>query len=295
VWYNGSDLFALTLTRQLTIFFSIAFAYTWAVAAWMILGHHRIEFTILASCGPTIAAIVTRRLAYGDYRVCRIHSGWLRTLGASLLGVGLVLAGFIILPAVAIVDAGKLNWSVLVSAGVYNYSTLLGGPLFEEPGWRGFALPRLESRFGPFPASLLLGVIWASWHLPFFLYPGWNEGPIWIYFLLVTAFSVLLAFAANLARFAVIAPILMHAAFNTSGRYFDGLFAKAQPGAGGFLNDLARRLPASAGGGNISLSFYSLIAIGGWIAALLVVALTRGRLGYSQEAASIAQDAKLRR
>src|SRR5262245_28119125 len=94
-WYNRANLFALTLAHQLAVFFSIAFAYTWAVGWWMILGHHRIEFSILATCGPSIAAVVTNRLARGDYRVCRIHGGWLRTLGASLVGVGLVLAGFI--------------------------------------------------------------------------------------------------------------------------------------------------------------------------------------------------------
>lgn len=122
--------------------------------------------------------------------------------------------------------------------------------------------------------------------MPFFLYPGWSECPVWIYFLMLTGFSVLLTFATNLGRFGVIAPILMHATFNTSGRYFAGLFINSPPGAGGFLNDLIGRIPARAGGGNISLSFYLVIAIGGWIAALLVMVLTRGRLGYSREAAS---------
>ena len=258
----------------------------------MILGRHRIEYSILATGGPAIAAVVTNRLAHGDYRFCQIHGGWLRTPVASLLGVGLVVAGFVLIPALAVVDAGKLNWSILASTGIYNYSTLLGGPLFEEPGWRGFALPRLESRFAPLPASLLLGVIWAAWHLPFFLYPGWSESPVWIYFLTLTAFSVLLTFGANISRFGVIAPILMHAAFNSSGRYFGGLFAHAQPGTGGFLNDLAGRIHAPAGGGSISLSFYLLVAIGGWIAALLVVALTRGRLGYRPEAGAAARLSK---
>src|SRR5437868_506092 len=110
----------------------------------MILGHLRIEFSILASFGPTLAAVVTNRLADGNYRAFRVNVNWLRTAGASVLGVLLILTAFVILPATAIVDPGKLNWSILASTSVYNYSTLLGGPLFEEPGWRGYALPRLE-------------------------------------------------------------------------------------------------------------------------------------------------------
>jgi uncharacterized protein len=48
------------------------------------------------------------------------------------------------------------------------------GPLFEESGWRGFALPRMQHRFGPVRGSLLLGMLWMGWH--FFLYvPGWIQ------------------------------------------------------------------------------------------------------------------------
>ncbi len=96
----------------------------------MILGHLRIQFSILATSGPTIAALVTNRLAYGNYRAFRLNASWPRTLGASVIGMMLVLAAFIIFPAVATVDAGKLHWTALASLGVYNYSTLLGGPLF---------------------------------------------------------------------------------------------------------------------------------------------------------------------
>ena len=45
--------------------------------------------------------------------------------------------------------------------------------LGEEVGWRGFALPRLQARFAPLPAALILGVVWVAWHVPFYLYrPG---------------------------------------------------------------------------------------------------------------------------
>ena len=53
------------------------------------------------------------------------------------------------------------------------YTLLLCGPLGEEPGWRGFALPRLQARHGPLAASFWLGLLWAGWHLPlWFIYPA---------------------------------------------------------------------------------------------------------------------------
>lgn len=243
----------------------------------MILLHLRIEFSIVATFGPLLGAVVAQRLVSGNYRVCLLNVSWRRTIVAAVLGVILVIAAFDILPALATVDARNLNWSALFSLNVYNYSTLLGGPLFEEPGWRGFALPRLQNQFGPLPAAVVLGVIWAAWHLPFFWYPGWASIPVWLYFLMVVPLSVIISFATNLARFGVIAPILIHAAFNTGGRYLAGLFRDASPGSGGFLPHLAQTLHL-----NMSVSFSVLMVVGGWIGAAGIVLATRGRLASNE-------------
>lgn len=51
-----------------------------------------------------------------------------------------------------------------------------GGPLGEEPGWRGFALPRLQQRFGPLVGTFVLAIFWALWHLPLFLFVTGYDG-----------------------------------------------------------------------------------------------------------------------
>jgi hypothetical protein len=130
--------------RQLAIFLLIAFAFPWLVEGCMILMQLRIEFIILATIGPTIGAVVAQRLAAGSYRQCRLNVSSRSTLVAAALGIAVVIASFVVFPALATVNARDLRWSAFVSLSAYNYSTLLGGPLFEEPGWRG--LPYLGCR-----------------------------------------------------------------------------------------------------------------------------------------------------
>ena len=63
---------------------------------------------------------------------------------------------------------GKDPWYLLVIAVIFSTPVQSG----EEIGWRGFALPRLAERMGYGRASLVLGLIWATWHLPIFFIPG---------------------------------------------------------------------------------------------------------------------------
>jgi uncharacterized protein len=68
----------------------------------------------------------------------------------------------------------ELDWSLLDTRLAAFLPTLVFVALLqggnEEPGWRGFALPRMQDRFTPVRATLLLGGVWALWHLP----PSWS-------------------------------------------------------------------------------------------------------------------------
>ena len=86
----------------------------------------------------------------------------------------------------------------------------------EEIGWRGYALPRLAMRIGLARASVVLGVIWALWHLPFFLIPGTDKSgqSLPLYLLQVTAISIALAWLYWRTNQSLLIVMLMHAAVN---------------------------------------------------------------------------------
>ncbi len=124
----------------------------------------------------------------------------------------------------------------------------LGGAL-EEPGWRGFALPRLQRRFTPVVATALLGLAWGIWHVPF-------AGPLGFVVPFVLAFFYTWLYNRTGS---VLLCILLHASFTPAQ---DHLLLLAEETHG--VTDMAMGLAYLLGAG-----------------ALIV--LTRGRLGYEVE------------
>lgn len=111
---------------------------------------------------------------------------------------------------------GDEPWFLLLAATVS--STLLGGQAGEELGWRGYALPRLAERFGLRIASLLIGLVWALWHLPLFLFPAadtYNQS-FALYTLQVTAVSVAMAWLYANTEGSLLPVMLLHAAVNNT-------------------------------------------------------------------------------
>ena len=103
---------------------------------------------------------------------------------------------------------------------------LFSGPISEEGGWRGFMLPRLESKYNAFLSSLILGVIWYAWHIPLYFI---EETSQWqtlqfglvsaiisesIYFVLVMSISQILTWLYNNTQGSLIITILAHFCFN---------------------------------------------------------------------------------
>lgn len=97
-------------------------------------------------------------------------------------------------------------------------STMLFGQAGEEVGWRGYALPRLAARFGLAGASIVVGIIWATWHLPLFFIPGTDiTGQSFpLYLLAVTAVSVAIAWLYEHTSGSLFLTMLMHSAVNNT-------------------------------------------------------------------------------
>ncbi len=93
----------------------------------------------------------------------------------------------------------------------------------EEPGWRGFALPRLQAKFNPLVASLILGVLWAVWHAPL-KFGGIDSASLidtlveWVLIVLV---NILFTRLFNRTRGSLLVTALFHPAMNTTGNFLN--------------------------------------------------------------------------
>jgi membrane protease YdiL (CAAX protease family) len=103
--------------------------------------------------------------------------------------------------------------------GVRFFHYLFFTAVFEEPGWRGFLLPRLQARFSPLVATVLVWLPWAVWHLPLDLTrPGGGWGLSMILQqrgLTLLIISILITWLYNRSRGALLSPVLFHGAMGS--------------------------------------------------------------------------------
>ena len=117
-----------------------------------------------------------------------------------------------------VVDLKLLGMVILF----FLYNVIYGG-LSEEPGWRGFALPRLQAKFSPLVSSLILGVIWAVWHAPA-KFGGIEASSLsdtiteWVLIVLVT---VIFTWLYNRTKGSILVTALIHPAMNTTGAFMN--------------------------------------------------------------------------
>jgi membrane protease YdiL (CAAX protease family) len=117
-------------------------------------------------------------------------------------------------------NEAKVLPQAVVSAGAFivNVIFLLIATLGEEIGWRGVALPALQQRNRPIKSSLILGLLWAAWHLPFWLlldsFDQFGIGYLALNFLFVVPLTLYMTWFFNHSQQSILLPVMFHLSFN---------------------------------------------------------------------------------
>lgn len=262
-----SRLRDLLLRHQLVAFFALAYGVSWALllACRTVLGVPQAAI-LIQTLGPTVAAriLLTAEGGRPRYAAMRIRARtWrvpVRWYVIALVGIpAACLLAIVALPGGA--DALE-HTAPAAMASTFLFYLVFGffsGPLFEEPGWRGYALPRLQSMAGPLVGTLVLGILWGAWHLPQFLVPEWaaenggsDPGTIGLFLLLVLTLAPLLTWVYNGTRGSLFLAMVTHSSINAS----------------------LAIVPAFGPGPMV----VGVVAFG--VIAVVLIVATRGRLGY---------------
>jgi membrane protease YdiL (CAAX protease family) len=167
--------------RSVLAFFLITFAVTWICWILMIAmpvpasNPFQQVLLLLGVFAPALVALLLTLRAEGRAGVRQLLQGVVRWQVAGRWYVfAISYTIFIKLSAAVIYRLVTGSWPPLDATPLYvlPFAVLLSTPVQsgEEIGWRGYALPRLAARFGLASASVLLGVVWALWHLPLFFF-----------------------------------------------------------------------------------------------------------------------------
>ena len=163
--------------------FVFTFGYLWLIVVPLNLPGPLIA---LATAGPPISAFLILALTSGKPGVLRLLRSYVHwRVGVlwylvALIGVPvLMFLSFMVVPG-GLADFVAPGWSFLpfyLSQFAFTLFIPPRGPLLEEGGWRGFALPRLQRLHGPLVGTLILGALWGLWHGPFYFGPLSLTGP----------------------------------------------------------------------------------------------------------------------
>jgi uncharacterized protein len=217
--------------HDLTVFFVLAFLFSWY--PWVI-GLVRGRVSGPNPLGPLIAALIVTAVVEGRSglrtllgRIVRARIGW-RSY-ALVFGLPIVLCGaaFGVMAAIGQPFSWPPSTAWRELPERFGFIFLFIG-LGEEPGWRGFALPRLQKKHSPLVASLILAPIWALWHLPLM---GNEFAPAIIPAFLISLLggTLIQTWLFNRSKGSVFAQMLFHATVNTVGA---GLFFPLMKGPG---------------------------------------------------------------
>jgi membrane protease YdiL (CAAX protease family) len=207
--------------NSLVTFFGLAYSFTWILLPF---ARDSVLMALVALLGPAAAAVTTAALCGREElgRLRRRTLLWRVPLRWYLIALVIPLPVSALRTGIELLwgAAGPIHWQPISALGLIVFVLVAG----EEIGWRGFALPALLARFGPWRASVVIGVVWAMWHVPLFLMPGMPQfgSPFLPYVGYVIGLSIILTFLGQHTGGSLIIATLFHGAVNTFGIVNDG-------------------------------------------------------------------------
>ena len=229
----GSHVGNWIRSHRVASFFFLAYAISWSLDASVLLLGMEPSWTrwiisgFLSALGPAIAAGVVLAISGESLRGWlrrvvrwRVHPKWY----AAAIGFPVIVAlgsGALLQLVGGPVDFASFAFDpVSLGIGMLLGTTIGGGQ--EELGWRGFAQPELQERYGGLRAAVIIGVFWGGWHLPLFFDPTaihsqWPLSSQLAYFVGIIAFSILLAWVYNGSGGSIFLAMLMHGTENAAG------------------------------------------------------------------------------
>jgi len=223
---------SLVKRHPIITFFVLTYALSWL--AWPLWASGLYPIAPVFSFAPFLAALVVLAVTHGKSgvggllrRMVRWRVGLRWYAVALLLPAGLALAATVLnvlLGAQAPSAAELGGWTGLLPAFFLVLLIPGLGGAWEEPGWRGFALPRLQAGRSALFAALILGVLIAGWHLPLMM-----VGEVhWSDIVLIMGAVIIFNWVFNNANGSVLIIMLMHAMNNSiSGSFFSPMFSGA--------------------------------------------------------------------
>ena len=195
----------------------------WGLSAWTDV----FLLTTIGGFGPFISGALLIKASGQSLRT------WLSDIFRIRIAARYYLVALLI-PIIVIVLAGAAHvWlfggtvtpAAIPSVVVFPFFVgivLLFNGVVEEPGWRGFLLPRLQANHSALTASILVGIVWGVWHLPLLVLPGHSLTGInpWIYLPGVIALSVIMTWLTNAVKGSILPAIFFHASYNVSTSYY---------------------------------------------------------------------------
>ena len=210
-------------------FFLLAFAWSWS--CWLLSPLLKAGTPMVATAlgliggfGPSLAAVavVTHQggwVGLGRWlkRCLRWRVGW-RWIALAFFfpAACMALAGSVHMALGGTLPDSPASGHVALAAANFILVFLVGGPLGEEFGWRGYAVPVMQRRWGWRVSSLVLGSVWALWHLPLFYSADTAQShlPMGWYALSVIASSILFSWLYNRTEGSVLPVLMLHTAVN---------------------------------------------------------------------------------